>query len=297
MARDLFNRYLWLVDTIRRHGGISRAGLHECWRGPPFPQGESLPRRTFYNYRQAVEELFNVEIKCDSKTYEYYIDDSDTHNEGMTDWLLNTAAVNDVLSNSREIADRIFIEDVPSARHHLAPAIDAIKECHPMRFDYLPYYRTRPTLGVVIEPYFLKIFRQRWYVTGRNVEENRVKTYALDRISSLNILPEVFEPDPSFDAEEYVRYLFGIVSSKGEPRRIALRTDSRQAKYFRALPLHHTQEEAVHDAYSIFYYKMKITDDLVSELLSYGARIEVLEPPELRARLLSDLTEALKHYM
>ena len=41
-----------------------------------------------------VEELFNVEIKCDSKTYEYYIDDSDTHNEGMTDWLLNTAAVN-----------------------------------------------------------------------------------------------------------------------------------------------------------------------------------------------------------
>lgn len=297
MARDLFNRYLWLVDTIRRYGRISRAELDECWRRSPFSQGEALPRRTFYNYRQAVEELFNVEIKCDSKTYEYYIDDSDTHNEGMTDWLMNTAAVNDVLSNSREIADRIFIEDVPSARHHLAPAIDAIKECHPMRFDYLPYYRTRPTLGVVIEPYFLKIFRQRWYVTGRNVEENRVKTYALDRISSLNILPEVFEPDPSFDAEEYVRYLFGIVSSKGEPRRIALRTDSRQAKYFRALPLHHTQEEAVHDAYSIFYYKMKITDDLVSELLSYGARIEVLEPPELRARLFSDLTEALKHYM
>ena len=68
-----------------------------------------------------MEELFNVEIKCDSKTYEYYIDDSDTHNEGMTDWLLNTAAVNDVLSNSRQIADRIFIEDVPSASGAAAP--------------------------------------------------------------------------------------------------------------------------------------------------------------------------------
>ncbi len=79
-----------------------------------------------------------------------------------------------------------------------------------------------------------------------------MKTYALDRISSLNILPEVFEPDPSFDAEEYVRYLFGIVSSKGDHGAFALRTDSRRQSISAPLPLHHTQEEAVHDAYSIF---------------------------------------------
>ena len=52
----------------------------------------------------------------------------------------------------------------------------------------------------------------------------------------------------------------------------------------------------LHDKYSIFYYTMRITPDLVAELLSYGARIEVLQPRELRAMMHTELTEALKYY-
>lgn len=296
MAKDLFRRYLWMVDTIRRYGRISRAEFDDCWSRSAFSDGKPMPRRTFFNYRQAIEELFCVDIKCDVRTYEYYIDENDSHNEDMTEWLLNAAAVNDVLSNSRELADRIFVEDVPSARQHLAPAIDAMRQNQVLHFDYLPYYRTRSS-EVTLEPYFLKIFRQRWYLTGRNVDENRIKTYALDRIGTLNMLNEKFEIDPSFDFDEYFRYSFGIVSSKGEPRRIAVRTDPGQAKYFRALPLHKSQEEVIHDRYSIFYYNMRITPDFVSELLSYGPRVEVLQPPELRAMLRSQLEDALKYYV
>lgn len=296
MAKDLFRRYLWMIDTIRRHGRISRADFDRSWSRSLFSDGRPMPRRTFFNYRQAIEELFCVEIKCDPRTYEYYIDENGPHSEDMTEWLLNAAAVNDVLTNSRELADRIFVEDVPSARQHLAPAIDAMRENKMLRFDYLPYYRTRPG-EVTLEPYFLKIFRQRWYLTGRNVDENRIKTYALDRIGSLNILNETFEIDPTFDFDEYFRYSFGIVSSKGEPRRIAIRTDPNQAKYFRALPLHASQDEVIHDCYSIFYFKMRITPDLLSELLSYGPRVEVLEPTELRAMLRTELETALQYYL
>lgn len=296
MAKDLFRRYLWMIDTIRRHGRISRADFDDCWSRSVFSNGKPMPRRTFFNYREAIEELFCVEIKCDPRTYEYYIDENGPHSEDMTEWLLNAAAVNDVLSNSRELADRIFVEDVPSARQHLAPAIDAMRENKVISFDYLPYYRTRPG-DVTLEPYFLKIFRQRWYITGRNVAENRIKTYALDRIGTLKILNDTFEIDPTFDFDEYFRYSFGIVSSKGEARRIAVRTDPNQAKYFRALPLHRSQDEVIHDRYSIFYYNMRITPDLVSELLSYGSRVEVIEPPELRAMLRTELEESLKFYV
>ena len=210
MAKDLFRRYLWMIDTIRRHGRISRADFDDCWSRSVFSNGKPMPRRTFFNYREAIEELFCVEIKCDPRTYEYYIDENGPHSEDMTEWLLNAAAVNDVLSNSRELADRIFVEDVPSARQHLAPAIDAMRENKVISFDYLPYYRTRPG-DVTLEPYFLKIFRQRWYITGRNVAENRIKTYALDRIGTLKILNDTFEIDPTFDFDEYFRYSFGIV--------------------------------------------------------------------------------------
>lgn len=296
MAKDLFNRYIWLVDTIRRYGRITRQELDECWRRTDFSRGESLPRRTFYNYRQAVEELFKLTIECDPSTFEYYIKDDDSHNGSVTNWLLESAVMNDVLANSRNVSHKIFIEEVPSAREFLAPVIEALREHHPVKFTYHSYSRSKPTKGVVLEPYFLKIFRQRWYVTGMHRGERRIKTYALDRMSDLLILQDTFVEDPAFDAEEYFRYSFGIVFTNSEVKRIALRTDPRQAKYFRALPLHPTQEEVIHDEYSIFYYRMRITPDLMQEILSHGPRVTVLEPPELRAMVRLELQEALGKY-
>lgn len=297
MANELLSRYIWLVDTIRRYGRITRRELDECWKHTAFSDGESiLTRRTFYNYRQAIEDLFDVNIQCDPTTYEYYIADVDSHKESVTEWLLNAAATNDVLSSSRDISQKIFLEDVPSARQHLATVINALKSTRPLKFNYHPYTKSTPTTGIIVEPYFLKIFRQRWYLTGRVVSENRIKTYALDRISSPVVLPDNFTPDPAFDAETYSRDSFGIIFSQGEVKDIVIRTDSRQAKYFRALPLHHSQQEMIHDDFSNFSYRMRITDDLIAELLSYGPKITVISPPELRAIIRDRLTASLANY-
>lgn len=297
MSSGLLNKYIWLVDTIRRYGRISRKELDRLWRMSPFSQGECMPRRTFYDYRNAVAELFNIEIKCDLSTYEYYIDEgTDPHGEGLANWLFNTAALNDMLSGSRAVADRIFLEDVPSARPHLADVVDALKARHPVRFDYNPYTRSTPTRDVVLRPYLVKIFRQRWYVAGLEMASGRVKTYALDRISRLSTLPETFDDDADFDPEEYFRHSFGIVVTHGEVRDVKIRADARQAKYLRALPLHHSQSEVVHDDYSIFSYRLRLSDDLVEELLSHGPAIEVLEPRELRAMVRDRLEKALEAY-
>ena len=75
-----------------------------------------------------------------------------------------------------------------------------------------------------------------------------------------------------------------------------LRVEPTQAKYFRALPLHSSQQEVVHDDYSIFTYKMRITYDLKEEIMSHGATIEVLEPKELKTLIRDELERAIKHY-
>ena len=149
MAHDLFNRYLWLVDTIRRYGRITRADIDELWRRSPYSNGNPLPRRTFCNYREAAQELFKIEIKCDPVTFEYYIDEDG--GEAVTEWLLNAAATHEVISQSRDMADRIFVEDVPSAREFLAPVIDALRNHRRIQFTYQPYYRTVPATGIVLE--------------------------------------------------------------------------------------------------------------------------------------------------
>lgn len=297
MAKGPVDRYIWLVDTIRRYGRITRRQIDECWCRSMFGQGaKGIPRRTFSNYREAAENLFNVEIACDPVTFEYYIAEDDAHSDGVTDWLLNSAVTNEVLTGSKDVASKIFVENVPSARQFLAPVIDALRGNLRIRFDYKAYTRSRATEGIVFEPYFLKIFRQRWYVTGRHVAENRIKTYALDRVTALNLTSETFRPDPSFDADDYTRHSFGIVTASGEPRDIELRVDPLQAKYFRTLPLHHSQQEFMHDDFSIFRYRMRLSPDLVSELLSYGSRVEVLAPPELVMMVKNELREALAKY-
>lgn len=302
-TNNLLTKYIWIVDTIRRVGRITRSDLSDRWEDSPVSEGRPLARRTFYNYREAIYDLLGLEIKFDSSTNEYYIDQSETDSgspagsESLTNWLLNSAAISGVISDSREIANRIFLEEVPSARQHLGAFIDAIKSSSQIQFAYQPFSRTTVTSGIIFEPYLLKLFRQRWYVAGYNVAEGRIKTYALDRVSDVAILKSHFDPaHRAFNPDTYFANSFGIVVDQSAPRDVAIRTDSRQAKYLRALPLHHSQREMVHDDFSIFYYHIQLTQDFLNELLSMGSRITVVSPPELRTMLTAALRDTLSLY-
>ena len=52
----------------------------------------------------------------------------------------------------------------------------------------------------------------------------------------------------------------------------------------------------VHDAYSIFTYRLRLTPDLVAEILSHGPRLTVLEPPQLRAMVKQELKATMDNY-
>lgn len=295
MARNLLTRYIWLVDTIRRYGSITRKQLDEAWVRSIYSDGTPMPRRTFYNYRAAIEELFNISIVFNSSDNTYSIKE-DTSAEGLTDWLLNSVAMTNLLSDSRDVADKIFLEEVPSAREFLPPMVNALRESRVVVMDYHPYTRQTPHRAIAFHPYFLKIFRQRWYVTGLNVGEDKIKTYALDRIVSMHVVDEHYTIPDYFDAESYSRDSFGIIFNRGEVKEVILRVEARQAKYFRALPLHHSQQETLSDGYSLFSYRLKISDDFVQELLSYGASVTVVRPPELRAIITTSLRATLENY-
>ena len=297
MARSPIEKYIWLIDNLRQRGRMTRAEINELWKLSRFSvHGEPLCRRTLYNYKNAIASLFDIEIECDAATHEYYIKEDDKNTSKFTDWLLNSSAVSEALSESRDISDRILLEDVPSAREHLWIVLRTLKTRMKLKFDYHNYTRSRPTRGVVLEPYLARIFKQRWYVIGLNVAENRLKTYALDRMTRVTDTGVGFIVPEEFDAENYFRYSFGIVVNKSEPVDIVLRTDHHYAKYLAALPLHASQQQTVHDAFCLFRYRMQITEDLVQELLSHGSRLVVEEPRELRMRINAELKKSLEAY-
>lgn len=296
MARNLLSKYFWIIDTIRRRRRISRRELTELWLKSDVSEGRALTRRTFYNYREAILDIFGLSIECDNSTFEYYITEEDAHSREVTDWMLNSAAVNDIIATGRSVASRICLEDVPSARTYLGVIIDALRQNRVIVFDYNNFTRSRPDCDVTLEPYFVRIFHQRWYVIGRNVRENRVKTYALDRMDQVHLSSKTFALPPDVNADDYFRDSFGLVVTRAAAKTVTLRVDHVQAKYLRALPLHASQEEFVHDGFSLFRYRMRITDDLVEELMSKADRITVVSPPELRVMLIDRLRRALAPY-
>lgn len=295
MSRSLINKYVWVLETIQRYGRISGKQLASLWQASAVSGGEPLARRTFYNYRNGIEELFGIRIGYCKSTFEYFIEGGQ-ETGGMSEWLINSMSINGMLSDAADIADRIMFEEVPSAREHLSTIIEAMKQSRKMEISYTPFYRIKTTAGIRIEPYFLRLFKQRWYLIGYNTGERKIKTYSLDRIGSSAILEETFDMPDNMSVADFFKDSIGITTSHGEAKEIIIRTDPEQAKYMRALPLHPSQQEQVCDGYSVFRYHLCITYDLVKEILSNGDKMTVIAPPELRAMITETLHRALSAY-
>lgn len=297
MNKNLIGRYIWLVDTLRSYGRLTRSQINDLWQRSSLSDGNPLPERTFYHYRRGIEETFNIDISCNGKG-EYYIDEETLgNNSGLTDWLLDSYAVNNLLSESPDIAERVEIEEVPSAREYLQPVVNALRDKRAIEFDYEGFNRSRPERNILFHPYFLKRYKQRWYMLGKRIKSGDLRTYALDRIKGLKATDETFTLPDNVGIEEVFGHIIGITSSKAEPRTVRLQTTRTQAKYFRALPLHHSQrEELVHDEYSIFSYRLKLNYELVHEIMSLGDGVKVLEPKELQLMVANEFKKALQQY-
>lgn len=297
MAVNIINKYIWIIDTIQRYGRITREELNNLWVASSLSDGSPMSRRSFYNYRQGIAETFNIEIEHDTSTYEYYIaDDNSGQSSRLLNLLLDSASMSGMLSDSHKAGDRIILEEVPSARTYLPIVMQALKDYKRITFTYKAYNRVNASHDIVIDPYCVRLHKQLWYLIGFNLKDRKIKTYSLDRMSDVTINAESFVLPSNFNATEYFKNCFGIMTSKGQAKDIILRTTPNQAKYLRALPLHHSQREEIHDQYSLFNYHMYITNDFVAEVLSHGPEIQVVAPPELRAMVISQLKATLDQY-
>lgn len=285
MAKDLFNRYIWLVDTIYQADGITFEEINEKWLRNSMSYGEDLPLKTFHNHRKAIEDIFDINIVCDKRNgYRYYIENiDDMEKGGVRTWLLNTFAVNNLINESHHLKRRIVFERIPSGQKFLSPLIEAMRDSKVLELEYKSFWR-QDKYTTEVEPYFVKVFRQRWYLIARNAHKDALRIYALDRIIGLEQTGKTFVYPNDFDPEEYFHNSFGIIKEDGcPPAIVTLKVYGTQREYFRTLPLHHSQEEVeTEDGYSVFRYYLSPTYDFIQEILSHGYEVEVLSPGHLR---------------
>lgn len=287
---ELFSRYIWLVDLIYRNDGITRDEINRCWSRSRLNDNkeDEIPERTFHRHKVAIKKLFEVEIVCDrhgEKTY-HIADRENLKQDGATEWLLNTFAVNNVLSECKDLENRILFEPIPAGQQYLMPIVEAMRDGRVLNISYQSFSMNTPAYHE-IEPYCLKIYKQRWYLMGRRPDRNVMRTFALDRIKCIELTGKTFLLPVSFDAEKYFEKTIGIiVEDNCPPQTIKIHAVNGQQNYIRSLPLHSSQKEyeTVSNGakFSIF---AQPNYDLIQELLRYGEDVIVLSPKWLRDKI------------
>ena len=293
-----FKEYIWLVNTIYHAKAISLADINKRWLQTDMSEGMTLSRTTFFRHKSAIEDIFGIYIECDKKNgNKYYIGNAHVLDEdSIQNWMLSTLSVGNILSESQSLNHRILLENIPSGDKTLQQVINAMKENRCIMINYQRYTATTGS-SFILEPYSIKLFRQRWYLIGK-LSNGFLSTFSLDRIKELKLLEKKFKMPDDFDAADFFHDSFGVMVDKQLGTvRIILRAYNYESYYLRDLPLHHSQREICRtDDYADFELKLKPTSDFKSKLLSRGDNLEVLEPKSLADEIIEWHQKAIERY-
>lgn len=294
----LFKEYIWLVNTIRRAGRISLAELNARWLETEMSGGLPLARTTFNRHKDAIEDIFGLYIDCDRRGgYKYFIgNESVLREESVQNWMLSMLTVNQLVSESLSLRQRILLEDVPSGGEALKQVLDAMKQNRRLSIRYRKY-QTEQMRTYVVDPYCVKLFRRRWYLLVKH-SDGRMAVFSFDRLREVQRLDEHFVMDEDFDAGTFFADSFGVMVSEEVPtEQIIVRAFGREPCYLRDLPLHTSQRLlTTTEEYTDFEYWLRPTADFKAHLLSRGAWLQVLSPAWLAAEMKDLLCQAVARY-
>lgn len=317
MASNIFGRYIWLIDTLRRHKRLTFEEINRLWinSGLSYGENDDLPLRTFHNHRKAIKDIFDVYIECDVKSgYKYYIDEPERlEGNGLHNWLIDSYATLNQLQIDKKLEGRVIFNNIPSGSIWLTTFVQAIRTNNIVEITHRGFGKNYETT-FEIEPYYLKIFKQRWYIIGRNpyyaLEKKKAESegktyecpiyrvYGLDRISHVTITTKTFEMNKDFSIENFSNGCCGIILSSDESiEHIVIRAYRYAPDYLRSLPLHISQRELESDDKStLFSYDVRPTFDFYQMLLAQGDQVEVLEPKSVRNEMKKFAENLLAYY-
>ena len=309
-------RHIWILSKLYENPrGLTYKEFAEEWERTTLnSQQTSLPKRTFQDCLRAIEDTFGIEISSNARNgYRYQIVNRDwLAKDTVKDWLLSAFAVNGLLQDSRGLRERVMYEDIPSGNRWLLPILNAMKGNHVVRVEYQDYYDDEPR-EVLLEPYCVRVFRQRWYVIGimenepegeepsELTNQGQIRRYALDRIQHLVATEKTFKMPRQFSVESYFADAYGIIVEPEEynVERIRLKVSdvNHRRQYLRSLPLHNSQREVErYGDYSVFEVRMAPTYDFIQQILSMGGEVEVLSPDYVRAEIKRRIKEMAALY-
>lgn len=239
-------------------------------------------KRTLQRDIREIRNTFGIDIEYSTKSKGYFISQSEMENMNFQR-MIEAFDMFNSLNLAQDLTPFIHLEKRrPQGTENLYGILHAIKNKFQIKFSYQKFWEDEISQRTV-EPYALKEFKNRWYILAKDSKDGNIKSFALDRLTNLEITNRTFESPKTYNIEESYRYCFGIISpTDEEPQEIILSFDPFQGKYIKTLPLHDTQQVLIDNEDELqIKLKLCVTHDLIMELLSFGDNMKVLQPKSL----------------
>ena len=295
--RESISRYNLIIKKIRKHPAtFQEVADYLSLESEIQEYNFNVSKRTFQRDLEDIRSIYNIDIQYDFSRKVYFIDFYEQPE--VNNRILEAFDTFNALNISDRLSDHIHFEKRrPQGTENLYGLLHAIKNQVQIMFTYQKYWGDELPQRVA-EPYALKEFKNRWYILANDLKDNQVKSFALDRLSDLEITKKRFQFPKNFNVNEHYKYCFGIISPNGlQPDEIILSFNSFQGKYIKSLPLHESQETLKDNEDELLIrLTLFLTYDFIMELLSFGENMKVLQPKSLADEIETAHYNAFKRY-
>lgn len=149
-----------------------------------------------------------------------------------------------------------------------------------------------------VHPYYVKQFNNRWFLFGLDDKYRNIDTIALDRIVKMDVAEDIqFIPNNDIDFEHYFDDVVGVtIPDTGvEKEHIVLQFTKGRFPYVSSKPIHQSQEIVSEEDCTVSI-DVRPNNELVTQILSFGPDVEVLEPQSFREQIITKVKEYNKKY-
>lgn len=145
-----------------------------------------------------------------------------------------------------------------------------------------------------VQPYHVGQFENGWYLVAWDHDRQDWRTFALQRMSGVEMLKKKFQRDPKFDPKAHNGTGFGVwsYSADVEPFEVRIRFTGWAARVVEERHWHATQQISTlaRDGSEIeFRARLSGIEEITRWVLSWGSNAKVFGPPELRKRVKDEL--------
>jgi len=178
---------------------------------------------------------------------------------------------------------------------HFATIAQAIKEHRQLIIQHYNMI-TEQTLKRRVNPYLLRYYNGAWYLLGWCHLRKDMRTFGIDRISSIEVSTVKFSKPDDFCQQEFFDNSFRMFRSPAT-HQVQIWFSANQAPWIREREWHPTQELHNHPDGSLTLAMQ--TSGLFQVrrwILSFGKDAKAIAPPELVKEICGELNQASQHY-